>query len=210
MSARPTVSWLAAVAVIVHAATALGLPPEDPRSRPPLKTVPPPTESTRAPTWVGEHLSLGVGGHAASSELSGPGGALIARGATLLQLLDLEARLEWAPTAAGQRGDLWLQLNAHPGFIALVWRNWWGVLASGLHGYIGAGVAAFGGATSKVGLPTALGVGLDVPLGSLEAPSGLWLTARAGWRWLELSRPADGDDTYLGLVLSWRWYDVFR
>lgn len=194
-------------------ALATTLPPENPASRPPLRSVNVPTSSPRAPTWVGEHLSVLAGTHFGTGGLAGPGICAGARAATLLQIVDAEFRADVAALEGGVRVGAWAQINLHPAFIAVIWRNWWGLLASGAHVWAGVGVTMVRANVTGVGVPFALGVGLDVPLSSLEHHAGLWLTTRAGMRWLELgdgTAPVDAADSVLSAAIAWRWYDVFR
>lgn len=204
------------IAIFALSATgpeALALPPEDPSSRPPLKTVPMPTDFLRTPTWVGEHVAVDVGLTAASGAYSGAALSVGGRVATLLQIVDAEARVQFGAAGEGARLGVSAQLNLHPAFIALVWRNFWGVLASGFHGYLGVGIIRFSGTTGGIALPLAIGLGVDVPLMSLERSSGLWLTARTGWRWMTVDAGdviQDGDDSHATVCLGWRWYDKLR
>jgi len=200
---RAAVAVIALVLGALSGSDATALPPEDPSSRPPLHHVPPPEPAARDPMYVGEYLGLGVGvrglGYDTPVMITG-------RISTLLQIIDAEVGLGVGPGAP----ELRAQLNVHPLFIALVWRNMWGVLAAGCHGYANVGVGRYDvRGSGRWGLPLALGLGLDLPLTSLERSRGLWVTARAGMRWLTVAGEERGD-THAELTLGWRWYDALR
>ena len=212
-----TYGLLLAQLVVAFCATPLfALPPEDPSSRPPLLTVPAPEADARTPTWVGEHVGLGVGAVAGTAATAAAGLSLHGRFATFMQLVDVELIAAGNRTAQGSRLQAVAQLNLHPSFIAIVWRNLWGVLVSGFHGFVGVGAARVSGQFAGWAALKQLGVGLDVPLTSLEAEAGLWLTFRGGVRWLPIAAGtpnqanANQDDRYASLSVSWRWYDVLR
>ncbi len=197
---------------------AFALPPEDPSSRPPLLTVPQPVSSPREPMYVGEHtavrLETGVGfvDRAGGPSLGDVRAAY--RLSVLLQLVDVEAFIDLgayghtASEPARRRFGVGAQLNFHPAFIALVWKNTWGILASGVHGF--AGLEWLSGPGAQV-CPS-VGLGIDLPLMSLDRSAGLWVTPRVAWRWLAAAYEdgPDYDDTRFSLGISWRWYDAFR
>lgn len=163
--------------------------------------------------WVGEHVSLGAGVGTAAGLLADTRMSINARAATLLQLLDVEARLDVGMGPNGQRYGGTAQLNMHPAFIAMVWRNVWGIIASGFHGFFAVGVSQLSGDVSGLAIARSLGIGLDVPLMGLERSDGLWLTGRAGWRWLAIEEGGQEHKGYGGcfaVSVAWRWYDVLR
>ena len=239
MSPRPAL--LAALAAWVGLSVAFNgfaaPQPADPSSRPPLLTVPAPgPEAPTAIRFDGGHVGplLGFAIGVADRVAAPPGQVgwdlrLGLRYATLLQLFDLSLWCEFGahpaePDQAIDRQALGMQVNLHPLFWVLVWDNFAGWVAAGLHGYAATALArvelqgpALVGAAGGLGasathwaMQPEVGLGVDLPLSGRGGASGLWLTLRCGLRWLsvgaEPSHRLDLGDQHLTLAIGWRSY----
>ncbi|GEM_PF-3293623 len=168
--------------------------------------------------YTGQYAAIAAGGgllFADDPTAHSPGldARLAARWSPVLQIFDLEAFLDaglvqLGPERTAQRRlAAGLQLNLHPFFAGLVWNNVLGVIAAGLHGLLGADITHVNDA--GFGLRKVIGVGADIPLMSLQASGGVWLTIRASERWLSAgSDDQVAGDRRLSAFVSWRWYDV--
>lgn len=210
--------------------------PSDPSLRPPLKSAgvpepPPPKDQLFDGNYWGLHGGATYATRSAAiAGVADSGAGLRAGGrfSAILQLLDVDAALQYARFSgsanAVSRLDLSLTAALHPGFPLLVFNSWMYDVIAGLHGWAGAdfgrwtvsgdeaaaAIGAKGGDYGQFGAALCFGAGADLPLSPRDGHAGWWLTVRYAMRLAKIG-PAipqhDFSDGQWQLWLGWRNYD---
>jgi len=138
------------------------------------------------------------------------------------QLFDLELGYTFSnlasqgPDPAITRHSMTFSVNSHPGFMFVLYNDRFNWIVAGFHGILGLSAdhitrKGAGFDDSGLGGGWHVGFGFDIPLSSLDAPEGWWITLAPRWRFIwfgERDKERQVKDLVVLIGLAWRNYDT--